>query len=443
MKKKLARDLHLLKRELLILRNLDHPNICKFYESYQDDQFFHFVMEYCSGGDLLERLMAEKHLSESSARKIMKKAFLAIAHLHEKGIVHRDIKPENFLFSSKKEDAELKLIDFGLSRKFDAANLPLTTVVGTPLYVSPEVIKGSYDQHCDYWSLGVLMYVLLSGQPPFDDETSSGVFKKVLAGKYTMKGEVWSTVSKNAKDLISKLLVIDPAKRYTAQQALAHPWMAEEQSSSPVEDQNNARDAINHLKAFNMKKKFRKEAMIVFVNLLKEDELKKLREAFTFCDKDASGEITLNELSQTMKELGFKDSEEEIVNLAKRIRISDSETIKYSEFLAAAMDSKNYLKQEKLWLGFKYFDIENTGYITLENIREVLAREGRKMTDEEINEMIREVDLSEDGKINFEEFCEMMGVHSPEEKRLKTREKDDVIAPSMTLTTFQTTVGAI
>ena len=151
-------------RELEVIMKLDHPNIVRFYETYQDKKYLHIVMEYCSGGELLNRIIDKGNMNEDEARNIMKKIFSVIKYIHEKGVVHRDLKLENFLFSDKSEAAEIKLIDFGLSRTFDYSNtLRLDSVVGTPFYVAPEILTGNYDYRCDYWSLGVIMYILLSG----------------------------------------------------------------------------------------------------------------------------------------------------------------------------------------------------------------------------------------------------------------------------------------
>lgn len=170
--------MYILLRELEILRSLDHPNIIKFYEVYQDEIFFYICMEYCSGGELLDRITRSRHFKEQDAALIMNKVFSAINHIHSKGIVHRDIKPENILFLDKHQDSEIKIVDFGLSVKCDG-NRDLSTVVGTPLYVSPNVLQGRYDMSSDNWSAGVLLYVLLVGSPPFYGKTRQEIFKKI------------------------------------------------------------------------------------------------------------------------------------------------------------------------------------------------------------------------------------------------------------------------
>ena len=407
-KEKIKREMHLFKREKDIFRELDHPNIVKFYESYEDKKFFHVVMEYCSGGELFDRVVEKGHLDERQCSFIMQKIFSALKYLHERGIVHRDIKPENFLFANYDTDAEIKLIDFGLSRKIDDLDVKLQTKAGTPLYVSPEVLKGSYDYRCDYWSAGVTMYVLLSGRHPFIAETNALLYKKITTGLYSFEGEEWKPISKSAKDLISKLLVVDVNKRYDAQQALNHPWIKNQREIE--HDMVSTYRSIENLKKFSIKKKFKKQALNVLVSLLSENEIKALRSAFRYCDKGDTGEITVDDLREVMKETGSVATKEEMNKLLESLQLDDKDTIRYSEFLAATMDSKLYLTKEKVWHAFKYFDLDNSNFITLENIKEVMKRAGKILTDAEIREMIKEVDLSQDGKISFEEFCEMMEI---------------------------------
>lgn len=406
-KDRTTKDFLLLKSEIEILRELDHPNIVKFYETYQDERSFHIVMEYCSGGELLDRMIDKGGLSEQECSVIMEKAFSAVRYLHERGIVHRDIKPENFLFANSDDDAEIKLIDFGLSRRIDSLETKLHTKSGTPLYVAPEVLKGEYDYRSDYWSLGVTMYIILCGNFPFEEQETSDLFAKIMAGKYTFAGEEWRSISKKAKDLISKLLTVDPKKRYTAQQALEHPWIKD------YVDQPSEASAtlgiIHNLKQFRGLNKFKKETLNVLVTLLTEKEIKKLRDAFRYCDKDHCGEISINNLKQILKEENFAVTNIEINKILKDLDVNDEDTIRYSEFLAAAMNSKLYLSKEKLWTAFKFFDIENSNYITQENIQEVMKRAGKLYSDEQIREMIQEVDIGKDGKISFDEFCRMMG----------------------------------
>jgi calcium-dependent protein kinase len=169
----------------------------------------------------------------------MKKILSAVKHLHEHGICHRDLKPENFLFSDKSIDAEIKLIDFGLSKRFGQLvdvnpHEKMHTIVGTPYYVAPEVLKGSYDFSCDIWSLGVILYIMLCGYPPFEGDNNKEIFKRVLQQKLEFDPEDWNSISNEAKDLICSMLCKDPTKRISAIDALNHKWFDIIHQDSPI-----------------------------------------------------------------------------------------------------------------------------------------------------------------------------------------------------------------
>ena len=354
-KEKVKKDLHLLRRELEILKTLDHPNIVKFYEVYQDEKFFHLVMEYCSGGELLQRIVDQRHLNEKEAALIMKKIFSATKYLHERGICHRDLKPENFLFSHKGRDGEIKIIDFGLSKQYDSSVLDseaafkeLKTVVGTALYVAPEVLKGKYDYRCDNWSLGVVAYVLLSGNPPFFGENNKEIFLKVMKGKYYFTGPEWKNVSKQAKDFISKLICVDVNKRMGSEHALNHPWLNHNVSDNDLNEGKKVIEPkiINLIKNFRGASVLKKEAMRIIVNNLSENEIKSLRDAFRLIDKDNSGMISVEELKKVLSDLGYQHNEEDFQGIMQTFNEeTGEEEINYSEFVAATLDKKVYLNK--------------------------------------------------------------------------------------------------
>jgi calcium-dependent protein kinase len=173
-KERMYGDIRLLEQEFEILKSVDHPNIIKFYEMYVDDDYYNLVMEFCGGGEVFEHIIARGRFSEAYASRIIKQVVSAIKHLHDKNICHRDLKPENILFESKSKEAEVKLIDFGLAKYFTnkGADTPMMkTRIGTPYYMAPEVLEGSYDETCDMWSIGVITYCLLCGYPPFNAES--------------------------------------------------------------------------------------------------------------------------------------------------------------------------------------------------------------------------------------------------------------------------------
>ena len=156
----------------------------------------------------------------------MKQLLQCINYCHSKNIVHRDLKPENILLEANKNFDQIKIIDFGTSLTYDPKR-PLREKLGTPYYIAPEVLKKSYNEKCDLWSAGVLVYIILTGTPPFNGNSDAEIMKKVAAGKYSLDIPELSNASEKAKDFISKLLTVDPAKRISAEQALQHPFIVD------------------------------------------------------------------------------------------------------------------------------------------------------------------------------------------------------------------------
>lgn len=204
------------------MKSVDHPNIIKLYDVYEDPKFLHIVQEYCSGGELFEKIIDRGNYTENEASSLMYKLFHAINHLHSQNICHRDIKPENILYKSKDTNSDIKLIDFGLSYKFGEAE-EMHTIVGTSYYVAPEVLEKCYGIECDIWSLGIILYLLLAGKPPFAGSDKNDMFNKIQRCEYSMEDEVWQSVSAEAKDIIGKLICRNPKDRLTAAQAMEHP----------------------------------------------------------------------------------------------------------------------------------------------------------------------------------------------------------------------------
>ena len=197
--------------EVAIQRALDHPNITKLYEYFQDAKNYYLICEICSGGELFDKIVSQGNFSELQAANYMKDILSVISYCHTHKVVHRDLKPENFLLDCKLDSAHLKAIDFGAS-KFFTRGEKITQLIGTPDYMAPEVIAKKYNEKCDEWSAGVIMYILLSGSPPFHGHDSEEIFKKVKAGKISFALDEWDSVSKDAKDLIKKLICVKPEK---------------------------------------------------------------------------------------------------------------------------------------------------------------------------------------------------------------------------------------
>lgn len=402
LKEKLKRDLVRLQQELILLRDLDHPNIVKFYQTFEDGYKIHFVMEYCSGGSLEDHVARRGLLSEKRVARIMANAFSAVSYLHSKGIVHRDIKEGNFLMSDKSADAELKLIDFGLAQIMNPEER-LVNRVGTPIYMAPEVFQGNYDQRCDYWSLGVMMYVLLSGQYPIDAPTSAELSKVIKTKEIKFEGDTWAEVSTEAKELCKALLTRDPAKRISAAEALEHPWVESAKKVVQFEPEKIA-ESLANLKTFAKKKKFIKEALRVSIVFLEDKHLKPLKELFNFFDYNEEGEITPTTLKTLGNKYNVQISDEDIEEILNNINApSVATSIRYTDFIVANVDPKIYSSKDKLWGLFKHFDSDNSGTITIANMREEMARSGRRARSDEIDEILSEV-CADPGGMDFDTF---------------------------------------
>lgn len=217
-----------LREEIFIMCQLDHPNIVRLEEVYESGSEIYLVQELCVGGELFDRLdeQPDYHYTEGECARLVKQMLCAVRYLHSKGIIHRDLKLENFLFSSTSPDSELKMIDFGLSKHFCAGEIQ-QEAVGTPYTVAPEVIRGSYDERCDLWAIGVIAFLVLSGDAPFGGcggpESLMEVRSNILRGIFSFEPEyIWKTVSPAARQFIKSLLVTDPQQRPTARDAQKH-----------------------------------------------------------------------------------------------------------------------------------------------------------------------------------------------------------------------------
>jgi len=218
-------EIKLLRREIEIMKQVEHENILKLEAIYEDDQKVYIVMELVDGSELFDRIVNKGYYSEKSTVHVVKQILHAVKYLHEKGIAHRDLKPENLLCSGSGSHEIVKIADFGLSKLFSVGE-DLTTSCGTPGYVAPEVLMSeSYDKSVDMWGIGIITYILLAGYPPFYGDNDTQLFEKIMNAEYDFDDECWDDVSDLAKDFIRRLLVKNPEERFTAEQALQHDWI--------------------------------------------------------------------------------------------------------------------------------------------------------------------------------------------------------------------------
>ncbi|KAH9797840.1 calcium-dependent protein kinase 21 [Citrus sinensis] len=347
-----------IKREIQIMQHLSgQQNIVEFRGAYEDRQSVHLVMELCSGGELFDKIIAQGHYTEKAAAALCRAIVNVVHHCHFMGVMHRDLKPENFLLSNKDGGAMLKATDFGLSVFIDEGKV-YRDIVGSAYYVAPEVLRRSYGKEIDVWSAGVILYILLSGVPPFWAETEKGIFDAILKGGVDFESEPWLLISDSAKDLVRKMLIQDPKKRITSAEVLEHPWMREggEASDKPI-----GSAVLSRMKQFRAMNKLKKMALKVIAEALSEEEIKGLKTMFANMDTDKSGTITYEELKTGLARLGSKLSETEVKQLMDAADVDGNGTIDYIEFISATMHRYRLERDEHLYKAFQYFDKDNSG----------------------------------------------------------------------------------
>ena len=245
-------DLNCLHLEVEIISQVDHPNIVRAFEFFDEPKSLHVVMELVPGGELFERIVDKDHYSESEASKTIRPVIDAVKYCHDMGIVHRDLKPENLLYSSMDLDGIVKITDFGLARFYD--DELMTTACGTPSYVAPEILIGrGYGLEVDNWSIGVIIYTMLCGFLPFNEDTNDELFEVVKAGTFSFTSPHWDNISDSAKDIVRRCLKVNPRERITAKEMLEHPWIVG--NENPL---TNIPDVTNKIRHYNAHRKFRK-----------------------------------------------------------------------------------------------------------------------------------------------------------------------------------------
>ncbi|PON44939.1 Calcium dependent protein kinase [Parasponia andersonii] len=396
-------DVEDVRREIQIMHHLaGHPNVIQIVGAYEDAVAVHVVMELCAGGELFDRIIQRGHYTERKAAELARIIVGVVQACHSLGVMHRDLKPENFLFVDNEEEAPLKTIDFGLSMFFKPGET-FTDVVGSPYYVAPEVLRKHYGPECDVWSAGVIIYILLSGVPPFWDETEQGIFEQVLKGELDFVSEPWPSISESAKDLVRRMLIRDPKKRLTAYEVLCHPWV---QVGGVAPDKPLDSAVLTRLKQFSAMNKLKKIAIRVIAETLSEEEIAGLKEMFKMIDADNSGQITLEELKNGLERVGANLKDSEIHGLMQAADIDNSGTIDYGEFVAAMLHLNKVQKEDHLYAAFSYFDKDGSGYITPDELQQVCEKFG--LENVQLDDIIREVDQDNDGRIDYNEFVAMM-----------------------------------
>ena len=398
------------KYEIEILRKISHPNITNIFEIFEDSKKYYIIMEFLEGGELFDAITSIGSFSEESACQIMKQILSAIFYLHSSNIVHRDLKPENIMLLQKpqNDNYHIKLIDFGTAKEFKPGK-KMCKFIGTSYYIAPEVLKERYDEKCDVWSCGIILYILLCGYPPFNGNTNVEIFQAIQNQNPIFTGEEWEDITSEAKDLIKLMLKKNPNERWSAEQCLKHKWFKMLEDNENKKDKSNFKliqmNAINHMTQFVSENRF-KQAVLQFIstqfNLQKEEG--DLREIFKSMDISGTGQISKKEFCDKLIELyGENDGKNIASNIFNNLDMDGSGKISYNEFLSAMISSKKVVTEERLEKAFNIMDKDGSGKLSVDEIKNIFGG-----SEEQWKKVINEVDLNKDGEVDFAEFKIMM-----------------------------------
>ena len=414
-------------REINILKKLEHPYIMKLYEFYSDEEYFYLINEFCSEGDLSEKLQKVGRFEEKLVKLLMFQIFSAVWYLHSNNVIHGDLKLENVMIdnlnfheSKKKNDNnnnnnlknsfekrlslvtsykldfhniqnvegnkhkfdniknfEIKLIDFGAAKIFTKYKKQFDDTVGTLVYCSPEVLKNNYDSKCDIWSCAVIMYILLSGEIPFAGDSEEEIIKSIMNKKVSFDSSFFNNVSEEAKDLIQKCLIYNKSKRYNAKEALDHPFFKIDIDVNNLFQEDltvEINQVLVRMKNFSTKSKFH-QAILVFLayNYAEKRITERLKHIFFYINKSLDGRIKPKELLSIYQENNMKITKDEVLKIIKSVDFNNSGAIEYEEFIRIALPKEDLLTEINLKEAFDLFDINKTGNITVNEMKEVLG----------------------------------------------------------------------
>ena len=403
-----------IQKEINILKSLDHPNIIKVYEFYKTEKYIYIINELCTGGELFDRIVDAKHFTEIVACNVMRQLLSAVAYCHDKGIIHRDLKPENILIENSEEKDKdfflIKIIDFGTCEMLK--KYKLTEKIGTSFYIAPEVLQNGYNEKCDLWSCGIILYILLSGAPPFYGKNEKEIFNKILTGNLSFKNKIWNTISEEAKSLVKKLLEIDPEKRISAKDALKEKWF--EINKNPNNKISNSLPMfIKNITEFCAEQKLQQATLAFLIhNFAPKDELNELKEIFFAFDKNCDGKLSKEEfftgLSNTNTLNTILKKGNSIEGIMKNIDADNNGYIGFEEFCVALINKEKILTETNLRMAFDVFDRDKSGGISQNELKYILGEYNVNAKEHLWKKMIEQIDLNRDGQISYEEFHKMM-----------------------------------
>ena len=410
-------DIILINNEIDILKKLSHPNIVRIYEFYESKNNFYLINEYCDGGELFYYIN-KNALNEQQLSVLFYQVFSGLCYLHENNILHRDMKPENILISKKETDLLtneeyfwIKIIDFGTAKIFQHDKNE-KSIVGSVYYLAPEVLNKNYNEKCDTWSVGVIIYMFLTGSAPFDGKSNEEIINSIKTKIYDENDEKIKEYSPEIKNLIKGLLEKDINKRLSAKEALNHIWFKKFNGKKLFANfsENDIQPYINNLFNYTFHSQIQQLVIAFLVhNLPSSESSRNILKIYRYFNESGDCKLTKKELIKGLSK--YRNEEEVIKKVDHLFMLLDSDKngfIEFEEFLRACIDKKEVLTEEYLKYAFKFLDKENKGILTVEEINNAFFAKKNKLFEIAISKDINDIDIDGDGNINFEEFKILM-----------------------------------
>ena len=408
-----------IKNEIDILKKLSHPNIVRIYEFYESTNCFYLINEYCDEGELYNYIN-NSTLNEQQLAIIFYQVFSGLCFLHANNILHRDLKPENILISKKEIDLSsneeyfwIKIIDFGTAKIFEQ-NKKEKSIVGSAYYIAPDVLNQNYNEKCDTWSVGVILYMFLTGKPPFNGKTNEEIIYSIRTKPLDEQNEKLMHRSPEVRDLVRGLLEKDTKKRLSAQEALNHIWFQKFNGRKLFGNfmEKDIQPYIDNLFNCTFHSKIQQLVIAFLVhNLPATDSKRNILKLFRHFNTSGNCKLTKEELINGLSKYRNKEDKSFIDNLFLFLDNDNNGYIDYEEFLRASLDKKEVLTDEYLKYAFRFLDKGNKGKLTVQEINSAFLEEGNntnKLFEIALTKDISEVDEDKDGALNFHEFKQLM-----------------------------------
>ena len=402
--------------EIEILKNLDHPNIVKIFEFFIEADGYYIITEYCHGGELFQAIKLKGFFSEDKAANIIYQVFNAMNYCHNTiKVIHRDLKPENIMIESIDNETgyyNIKIIDFGTATIIHKSE---NKVLGSCYYIAPEVLNKKYNEKCDIWSCGVILYILLSGNVPFNGRDEREITQKIKLGKFDLNRKPFDNISEEAKDLIKQCLEMNVNKRINAKEAMEHPWFNLLNTKEYFVKVNEyfMNKTINNLIMYKPKNKLQQLALTYLVHNFPDlNEIKNINKIFINFNTSGNGKLSREETYQgLLKYLHYSSTEEldqKVRDIFNNIDNDNNGFIECEEFSRAALDKRIFLDENVLKFTFDFMDKDGSGEISLDELKEVFGVKDDKEAEKSLKEIIDKIDKDGNGQISIQEYSDMM-----------------------------------